>query len=162
MKRCVFLDRDGVINEKAADGEYILRWQDFRLIPATIDWIKLFNALGFLVIVVTNQRVVAKGLITGAGLDSIHAEMTAVLLRHGARLDDVFCCPHEQFACECRKPKPGLVLEAQRKWDIDLEHSLMIGDSKSDFDLARTCGMGFIRTAHGRIVDSTEWQPGKA
>jgi len=157
MRRCVFLDRDGVVNVKAADGEYILRWEDFILIPETVDWIKLFNALGFLVIVVTNQRSVAKGLLTSGELDGIHEAMKAALGQAGARLDDVLCCPHEESSCECRKPKPGLVLEAQRLWDIDLGQSLMIGDSKSDFDLARACGMGFVRVARGRIVDAGEW-----
>ena len=157
MRRCVFLDRDGVINAKAADGEYILRWEDFRLIPETVDWIKLFNALGFLVIVVTNQRAVAKGLLTGRELESMHDAMKAALWQAGAHIDDVLCCPHEEFTCECRKPKPGLVLQAQQRWDIDLGHSLMIGDSESDFALARTCGMRFIRVAHGRIVRTEEW-----
>jgi D-glycero-D-manno-heptose 1,7-bisphosphate phosphatase len=157
MRRCVFLDRDGVINEKAVDGEYILRWDDFHFIPETVDWIKLFNALEFLVIVVTNQRAVAKGLLTEGGLESIHAAMKATLQQAGARIDDVLCCPHEESSCECRKPKPGLVLQAQQRWDIDLGQSLMIGDSRSDFVLARACGMRFTRVACGRIISAEEW-----
>ncbi len=157
MRRCIFLDRDGVINEKAPDGQYILSWEDFRFIPETVDWIKLFNAMDFLVIVVTNQRAVAKGLLTSRGLETIHTEMLAALLSAGAHVDDVFYCPHEESTCECRKPKPGLVLQARQKWDIDLHQSLMIGDSESDFALARTCEMRFIHTAHGRILNSAEW-----
>ncbi len=157
MRRCIFLDRDGVINEKAPDGQYILRWEDFRFIPETVDWIKLFNAMDFLVIVVTNQRAVAKGLLTSRGLETIHSEMLAALRSAGAHVDDVFYCPHEEHTCECRKPKPGLVLQAQQKWDIDLHQSLMIGDSESDFALARTCEMRFIHAAHGRVLSSAEW-----
>ena len=142
---------------KPAAGEYILRWDDFRFIPETVDWIKLFNALEYLVIVVTNQRAVARGLLTGLELETMHAAMKASMQESGAHIDDVLCCPHEEFSCECRKPKPGLVLEAQQRWDIDLGQSLMIGDSECDFALARTCGMRFIRVAQGRVVSAEEW-----
>ncbi|HLJ45211.1 MAG TPA: HAD family hydrolase [Bryobacteraceae bacterium] len=151
-RRCVFLDRDGVINEKPRDGEYIRDWSEFRLLPRVIDWIRLFNALGFLVIVVTNQRGVARGVMSAADVEEIHSRMTAELARHGARVDDVFCCPHEENTCNCRKPRPGLVLQAQDKWDVDLAHSLLIGDSDRDAALAVGCGIPFLRAENGRLV----------
>src|SRR5439155_2961276 len=76
---CLFLDRDGVINVKPPEGEYVRRWEEFQLIPAAVDWIRLFNAAGFLVVVVTNQRGVALGLMTLADVADIHARMTAEL-----------------------------------------------------------------------------------
>jgi D-glycero-D-manno-heptose 1,7-bisphosphate phosphatase len=156
MRRCVFLDRDGVINYKAKPGEYVRTWEEFRLIPAVVDWIRLFNALDLLVIVVTNQRGVALGLVAPEELGRIHENMRDQLLALGARIDDVFCCPHAEGVCECRKPRPGLVLEAARKWDIDLARSITIGDSVTDRELAQQCGMRFIAVADGRVVDSLQ------
>jgi D-glycero-D-manno-heptose 1,7-bisphosphate phosphatase len=151
-RRCVFLDRDGVINEKAPPHQYIRSWSEFRVLPNIADWIRLFNALDFLVIVVTNQRGVARGMMTRESVDQIHARMIAVLAARGARIDDVFVCPHEANVCDCRKPKPGMVLEAQAKWDIDLAGSLMIGDSDEDQALASACGLRFLRASDGKLT----------
>src|SRR4051794_4340380 len=129
MRRCVFLDRDGVINVKAKPGEYIRTWEEFRLIPTIVDWIRLFNALDLLVIVVTNQRGVARALMSMAELDRIHKSMCATLASQGAHIDDVFCCVHDNGVCECRKPLPGMIQSAEQKWKIDTAGSIMIGDS---------------------------------
>jgi histidinol-phosphate phosphatase family protein len=151
-RRCVFLDRDGVINEKAPPHEYVRNWSEFRFLPNIVDWIRIFNALGFLVIVITNQRGIARGHMTRESVEEIHREMIRGLAAQGARIDDLFMCPHEANTCECRKPKPGMVLEAQAKWDIDLPSSLMIGDSDDDAALAAACGLGFLRAAGGRLI----------
>ncbi len=153
-RRCVFLDRDGVINVKQPDGQYVCSWNDFRWITPTIDWIRLFNALDLLVIVVTNQRAVAKGLMTLDDLSTIHDRMVRELADRGAAIDDVFACPHEIDACECRKPKPGMVHAARDKWNIDLSQSIMIGDSPSDRQLAENCGLRFIGVREGTIIDT--------
>src|SRR5262245_31369674 len=129
---CAFFDRDGVINRNAAPGEYIERWSDFELIPAAADWIRIFNAVGYLVIVVTNQRGIAKGRMTASEVEDLHERMRAALARSGAQIDDVFYCPHEENTCQCRKPAPGLIEQAAAKWDIDLGRSVMIGDSWRD------------------------------
>lgn len=151
-RRCVFFDRDGVINEKPVEGEYILRWEEFRLLPAAVDWIKLCNALELLVIVVTNQRCVAKGLLTLAQLDDLHSRMRAALDAQGARIDDIFVCPHAEGTCQCRKPRPGMVENAARKWNIDLAASALIGDSGRDQGLAQACGLRFLRAGEGRLL----------
>jgi D-glycero-D-manno-heptose 1,7-bisphosphate phosphatase len=151
-RRCVFLDRDGVINQNAAPHEYIRNWSDFRFLPNIVDWIRLFNALDFLVIVVTNQRGIARGVTTRESVDDIHGRMIAELAARGARIDDVFVCPHQENACDCRKPKPGMVMEAQAKWGIDLAGSLMIGDLDSDAMLASACGMRFLRASDGKLT----------
>lgn len=153
---CLFLDRDGVINVKPADGAYVRDWSEFRLIPAIVDWIRLFNTAGFLVIVVTNQRGVARGIVRPEDLDEIHDRMIKELAARSARIDDVFVCPHEEGTCDCRKPRPGLIRDAQRRWDIDMERSLLVGDSECDRQLAANCGLRFLRACDGRIVETHE------
>src|SRR5262249_33641710 len=152
MRRCVFLDRDGVINFKPARGEYIRTWEEFRLIPTVVDWIRLFNALDLLVVVVTNQRCVALGRVEPAEFARIHENMKKKLLGLGARIDDTFCCVHEEHTCNCRKPRPGMIIEAVSKWDIDLTQSVLVGDSPQDRELALACGMPFIAVDAGTIA----------
>ena len=158
-RRCLFLDRDGVINAKPRDGEYILRWSEFRLIPEAVSWIRLFKAAGYLAIVITNQRCVALGLLSDGDLHALHERMCAALAVEGAIIDDIFCCPHEEGACDCRKPRPGLVRAAQEKWDIDLSASLFIGDSEQDRLLAERCRIPFALVRDGRVVEII--QPGE-
>jgi histidinol-phosphate phosphatase family protein len=150
-RRCVFLDRDGVINVKI-EGDYVREWSQFEFLPAIVDWIKLFNALDFLVIVVTNQRGVALGRMTEAEVDTIHALMRNELSARGAHIDEIYTCPHGEDCCDCRKPKPGMIFKARQKWDIDLNTSLLIGDSDSDANLAAACGMRFLRAENGNLV----------
>ncbi len=154
-RRAVFLDRDGVINRKPPPGDYVRSWAEFRFVPTIADWIRLFNALDLLVIVVTNQRGVARGLMSQQAVDEIHRNMIAELAREGARIDDILCCPHDRDeGCECRKPRTGMVESARRKWDIDPAASLMIGDSDKDAALAANCGMKFLRVDEGRFVQA--------
>lgn len=152
MRPCLFLDRDGVINVPAAPGQYIENWDQFQLIPQVVDWIRLCNELGLLVIVVTNQRGVALGRLTESGLGEIHSKMVSELERLGARVDDVFYCPHQEGECECRKPRTGMVRDAVRKWDIDLETSILVGDSDSDRQVAEQLGMRFVPVKDGRVT----------
>ena len=153
-RRCVFMDRDGVINQKAKPGEYIRTWEEFKLIPAAVDWIRLFNALDLLVIVITNQRGVALGQMTIEELGLIHENMRKTLMGMGAHIDDVFSCPHAIGTCNCRKPKPGLALEAVRKWNISIADSIMIGDSPADREFAITCGLRFIPVSQGHVASN--------
>ena len=100
-RRCVFLDRDGTINVSPAPGECLLSWEEFQFLPGVVDWIRLFNALDFLVVVVTNQRAVARGILSMDTLEDINQRMVEALSEQGAHVDDVFCCPHEIGECEC-------------------------------------------------------------
>jgi histidinol-phosphate phosphatase family protein len=149
---CVFLDRDGVINVNPEPGRYIVSPDGLHIIPAALDWIRLFNALGLLVIVVTNQRGVALGLMSVSDLSEIHAKLLREAAAEGARIDDIFSCIHDEGECACRKPRPQLVLDAQRKWNIDLGQSLVIGDSRRDHELAHACGLPFLLARDGRLV----------
>ena len=149
-RRCLFLDRDGVINAKI-EGDYVRHWSQFEFLPAIADWIRIFNALDFLVIVVTNQRGIALGKMTEADVETIHELMKHELSSRGARIDDIYTCPHGEECCDCRKPKPGMIYKARQKWDIDLSGSLLIGDSDSDADLAAACGLRFLRALNGHL-----------
>jgi D-glycero-D-manno-heptose 1,7-bisphosphate phosphatase len=152
MSGCVFLDRDGVINEAPPAGEYILRPEDLHLRPRIAEWIRLFNELELRVIVITNQRCISSGLLSQPELRQIHARMTSLLQKEGASLDDIFFCPHALGSCGCRKPMPGMIQAAREKWNIDLASSLIVGDSESDRLLAVNCGVRFI---HASELDKT-------
>jgi len=154
MRGCVFMDRDGVINRNPPAGDYILNWSEFTFMPGIEDWIQIFNALGLLVIVVTNQRCVARGLMTGQALDELHRRMVAELLSRGARVDEVLTCPHEEGTCDCRKPFPGLVRQAVDKWNIDLGRSILIGDTDRDRELAANCGIPFVLVKDGAVMET--------
>jgi D-glycero-D-manno-heptose 1,7-bisphosphate phosphatase len=141
MNKAAFLDRDGVINRKAPGNGYITRWEEIDLLPGVAEAISWLNRTGFRVIVVTNQRCVAKGLLTSHELEWIHHRMCEALASAGATVDAVYYCPHElEPPCCCRKPRPGLLLDAARKHSIALNESWMIGDSDADIEAGRNAG----------------------
>lgn len=143
--RTVFLDRDGVLNRKAPEGEYIARWDLFYPLPGAVDAVRRLNQAGLRVYVATNQRGVALGLYTLADVEALHARMKAEMARHGAHVDGIFVCPHDKGVCRCRKPGPGL-FEQARALDpgITWEASVMIGDSLSDMQAGARLGMRTI------------------
>jgi len=142
------MDRDGVINQKAPEGEYITRWEDFHFLPGVTEGIALLNRAGYSVVVVTNQRCIAKGLMTGADLEKMHARMTNFLAQAGAAIDGIYYCPHELGqSCHCRKPAPGMLLDAARSRGIGLPASWMIGDSDVDIEAGKNAGCKTARLA---------------
>lgn len=135
------MDRDGVINRKAPEGKYITRWEDFHFLPGVTEGIALLNRAGFSVIVVSNQRCIAKGLMTVADLEKMHERMIDFLARTGATVDGIHYCPHElEQSCNCRKPAPGMLLDAARSHGIELSASWMIGDSDIDIEAGKSAG----------------------
>lgn len=147
MHKAVFLDRDGVINRKAlTEGEYVTSWQAFEILPGVAEAIAGLNSADFQVIVVTNQRAVSKGLITVEELELIHQKMYHHLARAGATINAVYYCPHgTEPRCACRKPEPGMLLQAAREHDIDLWESWMVGDSEKDVEAGRRAGCRTIQ-----------------
>lgn len=146
MNKATFLDRDGVINRKAPDGRYVTRWEDMEFLPGTYEAIRLLNRAGFLVVIVSNQRCVAKGCITTGQLESIHARMRHEFEAVGAIINAIYYCPHEIHPpCACRKPQPGMLFLAARTHDVDLAVSWMIGDSECDVEAGRTAGCHTVR-----------------
>ena len=141
MRKAAFLDRDGVINRKAPQGQYITRWEEFEILPHVSEAISRLNAAGWLVVVITNQRCVAKGLISEQGLDQLHLKMSSALAKQGARVDAIYLCPHElDEQCACRKPAPGMLLKAANELSINLGQSWMVGDSNIDIEAGRAAG----------------------
>ena len=150
MSKAVFLDRDGVINQKPPEGNYVTRWEDFHILPGVAEGVALLNRAGFTVIVVTNQRCIAKGLMTVVELENMHQRMTELLAGSGAIIDGTFYCPHEiEPVCECRKPAPGMLLNAARLHGIDLSGSWMIGDSDIDIQAGVNAGCKTVRLITG-------------
>lgn len=148
MHKAAFLDRDGVINKRAPGEGYITRPEDFQLLPGVPEAIAFLNRAGFLVVVVTNQRGIARGLYSLSGLSQIHNKMNSDLAAAGARLDAVYFCPHDKEPpCACRKPAPGMLLTAAAELHIDLPSSWMIGDSGSDREAGIRAGCRTITIA---------------
>ena len=153
--RTVFLDRDGILNEKMPEGLYVTRWQDFRVLAGVPEALRRLNEAGLRVIVVSNQRGIALGLYTAADVVAIHTAFQQMLNRAGARIDAFFICPHDQGQCNCRKPLPGLFEQAQAEFpNITAATSAIIGDSLSDIEFGRNLGMKTI------LVQNQERTPG--
>ncbi|MGA7634950.1 MAG: HAD family hydrolase [Terriglobales bacterium] len=157
MKKAVFLDRDGVINRKAPEGQYVTRWEEMDFLPGVCEAIRLLNDAGFLVLVVSNQRCVAKGFVTFGEVELMHARMRREFETAGAIIDEIYYCPHEtQPPCFCRKPKPGMLLRAAQTHDLDLAASWMIGDSKSDMVAGRAAGCNTVLLITGDGATNTD------
>jgi len=138
----VFLDRDGVVNEKMPEGRYVTQWSDFKVLPGVVEAIGLLNQAGLRVLVISNQRGIALGLYTAEDVRAIHAEFQKMLEASGAHVDGFYFCPHDKGQCNCRKPLPGLFEQAVADFPgITAATSVMIGDSKSDVEFGRRLGM---------------------
>jgi D-glycero-D-manno-heptose 1,7-bisphosphate phosphatase len=141
VRPTAFLDRDGTINVKAPEGEYVTSWDGFAFLPGAEQAIRLLADAGWRVVVVTNQRGVALGRMTMADVDDIHRRM-----REAVPLDGVYVCPHERDTCDCRKPGTGLFRQAMRDDPgIDPGSSVVIGDSESDIRAGRAFGARTIK-----------------
>ena len=155
-KPAVFIDRDGTINEQMGYINHISR---FVLLPGSAEAIKLLNDHGYLVIIVSNQSGIARGYFPMELVNEVHAHMKALLERDNARIDGIFFCPHYpegklpeySRACECRKPKTGLIKMACGDFDIDMANSYVIGDRCTDIELARNAGLKgiLVKTGYG-------------
>lgn len=140
--RWVFLDRDGTINVAAAAGEYITSADQLALLPGAAEAIRRLNEAGAWVGVVTNQRGIARGEMSEADLEAVHDRLAWELAGNGAHLDAIYHCPHEQGACTCRKPEPGMLLSAQREHpELDFAAAALIGDAPSDVQAGRRLGL---------------------
>ncbi|MFQ5914699.1 MAG: D-glycero-alpha-D-manno-heptose-1,7-bisphosphate 7-phosphatase [Nitrospinota bacterium] len=148
ISRAVFLDRDGVINRKAPDGEYIKSWEEFEFLNGAPEAVALLKQNGFLVILVTNQRGISLGKVREEDVREIHRRMQRQLWDVGAKMDAVYYCPHDYGQCSCRKPDVGMFLQAKRDFPtIDFTKSFVIGDSKVDMEAAARLNCGKILIA---------------
>lgn len=148
-QKAIFLDRDGTLNKYVG---FLRNIDDFELIEGVPEAIKLINQSGYLAIVVTNQPVIARGEVSWDELNEIHRKMETLLGKAGAYIDGIYICPHHpdkgfegerpeyKIKCDCRKPKPGLLLQAAKDFNIDLSQSIMIGDSENDVEAGLIAG----------------------
>lgn len=144
QNKMIFLDRDGVINCKAPPHDYIKSANEFRMLPGAGEAIHLLNVAGYKVVIVTNQRGIARGLMTMEDLNQVHQFMKEKLLNFEAHIDDIFVCPHDIGQCHCRKPDIGLFLQAEKKFAINKDKSYIIGDSRTDIEAGKNYGIKTI------------------
>jgi len=151
--RAVFLDRDGVINRNRPD--YVRAWADVEFIPGVLDALRRLASSQYLVIVISNQSAINRGLVTAETVDDIHRRMRQVVEHHGGRLDAFFYCPHRpDEGCSCRKPQPGMLLRAARQFSLDLGQCYLVGDATGDMLAARAVGSHPIMVLTGRGKES--------
>jgi len=149
---CVILDRDGVLNRRPVKARYVRNWSEWEWLPGAKEAVCLLKRSGRLVILATNQAGVGRGHMTLADLEDIHSRMQADLLaRCGAGLDAIYCCPHAPDAgCDCRKPKPGMLLKAARDFGFDLSKAIFIGDDERDMQAGRAAGCRVLLAGEDR------------
>ncbi len=165
-QRAIFLDRDGTINKYVG---FIRNIDDFVLVEGVSDAIKRINRSGYLCIVITNQPVIARGELTIDELEEIHNKMETLLGCNGVYVDDIFYCPHHpdrgfegerieyKIDCACRKPKPGMILQAAEKYNIDLANSWMIGDSENDVLAGINAGCKVALIGEGQVMGAVSY-----
>ena len=157
-KPAVFLDRDGTIN---VEKDYLYRIEEFEFTPGAVEAIKLLNQAGYLVVVVTNQSGVARGYYAEADVETLHSHIDQLLALQGARVDAWYYCPHHAQGkppynqeCNCRKPLPGMLLQAAADHAIDLTRSWMVGDKTADIEAGQAAGCKpvLVMTGYGAEV----------
>jgi len=168
VRRAVFLDRDGTINEEVS---YLDDPDRLRLIPGAADAIRLLNEAGILAIVVSNQAGIGRGYFSAATVEAIHGRLAEQLAAQGARLDGVYYCPHHPSeGCDCRKPKAGMLVRAAREHGIDVRRAFVVGDKASDLEAGQRvgCRTVLVLTGYGEqaresfnkaTLDMTSFQP---
>lgn len=145
-KKILFLDRDGVLNQ---DVSYLYKIEDFTWVPGAPEALADAVHRGYELIIVTNQSGIARGYYTVEDMNRLHAHMRSLLKKWGIEILDIFYCPHHKdglvneyaIDCNCRKPKPGMLLEAMKKYEIDKQASFLVGDSPRDVEAAEAAGL---------------------
>jgi len=150
-KVAVFLDRDGVLNRKPPEGDYVKNFEEFYWNRGAKLLLKAINGRKFLTVIVTNQRGIALGKMSAEFVEALHGKMNDDLRKIGAYIDAFYYCPHEKDSCDCRKPKPGLFFQAAKDLDIDLKRSYFIGDSESDLQAGKSAGCRVILVKQNKV-----------
>jgi D-glycero-D-manno-heptose 1,7-bisphosphate phosphatase len=157
LNKIVFLDRDGVINQDSPD--YIKSWDEFTFISRSLEAIRELTSHGFTVFVITNQSIIGRRMVTREELLQIHERMKESIAAAGGSVQDIFFCPHmPDDNCNCRKPKPGLIQQAQGKYQLDLNKATMVGDNAKDILCAQAAGCRhaiLVRTGCGDVAQKT-------
>ena len=160
-RKAAFLDRDGVIN---VDRAYVHQWDEFEFVPGAVDAMRRLHQAGYVLIVVTNQSGLARGMYSEAQFQELTRRMREALAEAGAPIEAVYHCPHHPkgqvpalaIDCDCRKPAPGLILQGAREHGLSLSASFMVGDKPSDIEAARAAGLGRAYIVHSDNAESPE------
>lgn len=140
-RKVIFLDRDGVINRKAPEGDYVKNWGEFEFLPGAVTALKMLVRASYELYLISNQAGISRGLFTEADLGEIHKRMEMALGREGVSFAGIYFCPHgREDGCECRKPKPGLLFRAARENRLNLKNIIFIGDDERDMAAGRAAG----------------------
>jgi histidinol-phosphate phosphatase family protein len=162
MKTAVFLDRDGVINQNR-DGDYVKSWQEFAFLAGSRKAIQRLLKEDIPIIVISNQAGVGKGLVSDTTVQEVNRHLVAQTSIAGRRISAVYYCPHRvEDGCQCRKPKPGMLLEAAADWDLDLTQCYMVGDALSDIEAGSAvgCTTFLVKTGRGSkaLQERQDWK----
>ena len=155
----IFLDRDGVIN---ADHGYVYQWSDFEILPGVEQALAALQAMGYALVIVTNQSGIGRGLYNESDVESLHNALREHLTKHNIELSGIYFCPHHPSAakgaylqdCTCRKPAPGLLLAAGEELNIDFSRSVMVGDKSSDMEAGRRAGLSRLFWVNNQASDT--------
>ncbi|MEE8400400.1 MAG: D-glycero-beta-D-manno-heptose 1,7-bisphosphate 7-phosphatase [Desulfobacterales bacterium] len=151
LKKVVFRDRDGVINRDSS--QYVKCWSEFEFLPGSKAAIRSLTINGYTIFIITNQSIINRKMVPLTTLEDIHTRMMAAVDAAGGKIEHIFFCPHTpEENCACRKPRPGLIHQAQESYDIDLSTATMVGDNAKDIGCARNSGCEsaiLVRTGAG-------------
>jgi len=161
MSRYILLDRDGVINRRILNG-YVTSWVQFEFLPRALDALRQLAEGGYRTLVVSNQACVSKGLISSEDLAELTRRFVDVVEKNGGHIDGVYYCLHQdQDACDCRKPKPGLLLRAQREHQFAFAETFLVGDSEMDLMAAHRVGCPAILVRADNLDTQTAAHDGR-
>jgi histidinol-phosphate phosphatase family protein len=133
VNKIIFLDRDGIINQKSSKVDYIKSWEEFRLLPGVIEALQLLRKNNFKIFIVTNQAGIARGLMSEIDLLKIHNNLLSIFKLNNIQITKIYYCPHGwNDGCDCRKPKPGMLLQAAMDFKFDIKKAIFIGDDDRD------------------------------
>ena len=140
-RKALFIDRDGTLNSNPPQGSFYWRWEDWRFLPNAEEALRRFTEDGYIIVVISNQSGVGKGLYTIRDVETLHKRVKKTLERQGVHIEAFYFCPHlTEDNCDCRKPKPGMLLKAAKELDIDLRASIVAGDAARDVEAGKSAG----------------------
>jgi len=153
-----FIDRDGTINHKAPEGDYVKSVSEFSFLPGAVQGLRLLTDNGVRIVIVTNQRGIARGVMTASDLAEIHRWMLSKLSAAGAHVEAIYHCPHDHGQCSCRKPQLGMFLDAERQLPgLELSRSVVVGDSETDMQAGERLGVPRVLIGAGPVTPEVSY-----
>lgn len=155
MKNNIFLDRDGIVNKKPSNSDYVKSWEEFYILPGVIEALQLLVENNIQIFIITNQAGIARGLMSEKDLQVIHKNLLSVLKKNNIQIAKIYFCPHGwDDGCVCRKPKPGMLLRAAKEFTFDIKNSIFIGDDNRDKEAGDAAGcQTILMEANGNLLE---------